>query len=69
MEKNKNYKNKSNLIIKNIFSLVLECTKLNLIKYNQNFQNKMKISIEDYKNSSQRYKIGEKNGLGKEFDH
>ena len=68
MEKNKIYKIKSNLIVKNILSLVLECTKLNLIKYNQNFQNKLKISIENYKKSSQRYKIGEKNGIGKEFD-
>jgi antitoxin component YwqK of YwqJK toxin-antitoxin module len=38
-----------------------------MINYNKNYQNKLGIDIECYKKQSGRYKIGEKDGLGKLF--
>ena len=68
MEKNIFSKIKSINNLKDILSFISRNIKLDLIKYNKNSQNKLQISIEDYKNSSKAYKIGEQNGKGKEYD-
>ena len=69
-----NIKNKINIrdinssfIIKNIFSFVSEKQLLNLIKYNKLIQNLLSVDITNYKKISFKYKIGEKNGKGKEY--
>ena len=59
---------KSAYILKKIFSLVIDCIKLDLINYNKKLQKRAKISIEDYKKLCKIYIIGEKNGKGKEFE-
>ena len=53
--------------INRIFSYLIEIKKLNLIIYNKKIKNRLKIDIEYYKKISGRYKIGENNGLGKEY--
>ena len=58
---------KSLFIIKNIFSFLKECSKLNLIIYNKKFQTKLGIDIEYYKTVSGRVKLLDKNGYGKEY--
>ena len=55
-------------ILKDIFSFLSENQKLNLIIYNKSLQKKLDINIEYYKGISWRYKEGEKNGKGKEYD-
>ena len=55
-------------IIRDIFSLINKKEKLNLIKYNKQLQKIIGVDIEDYKKISGKYKIGEKNGKGKEYD-
>ena len=63
-----NYKYiKSSYIIKEIFSFLNIKQKLNVIIYNKELQNICLINIEDYKNISGKYKIGERNGKGKEY--
>jgi len=60
---------KSSNILKIIF-YNLECKEeLEIIKYNKNIQNKLGISIIDYRSVSKKYKIAEKNGHGKEYDY
>ena len=59
---------KSVYIIKSVFSLLINKNKLQLIKYSKYLQNKIEITIEDFKKESGRYFIGDRNGLGKEFD-
>ena len=58
---------KSSIIIKNIFSFLCEKQILNLIIYNKQFQNLLLVDIKNYKKISGKYKIGEKNGKGKEY--
>ena len=58
---------KSSYIIKGIFSYLDEKDKLNLIIYNKELQKMILVDIEDYKKISGKYKIGEKNGKGKEY--
>ena len=58
---------KSFYICKNIFSLISETKKLNLIIYNKNLQNKFQINLENYKNKSTRYIIKDPNGNTKEY--
>ena len=58
---------KSLNIIKHIFSNLPENKKLNLIINNKQFQKKLKIDLEYYKKRSNKYKIQEKNGKGKEY--
>ena len=41
--------------------------KLKLFLYNKKMQNEIEISLEDYKKISQRYKVVEKDGSGKEY--
>ena len=54
-------------IIKDIFSFLSEKRKLKILLYNKYFQKKLDINIENYKRIRKIYKIGEKNGRGKEY--
>ena len=58
---------KSEYIKKRIFSYLNEKQKLKMIIYSKELQKICSIGIEDYKNKSGKYKIGEKNGKGKEY--
>ena len=58
---------KSVYFIKIIFSYVFERNKLKIIKYNKNLQNKIDITLLNYKIYSGNYIIYEKNGKGKEY--
>ena len=58
---------KSSYIIKIIFSCLYEKQRLNIIKNNKELQKMHLIGIENYKKISGKYKIGEKNGKGREF--
>ena len=58
---------KSIYIVKNILSHLTIIKELKLIIYNKLIQEKLEINIAYYKLKSGRYKIGKKNGLGKEF--
>ena len=58
---------KSVYIIKEIFSFFDKKTLFNIIIYNKQWQNVLKINIEDYKKLSGKYKIGKKDGRGKVF--
>ena len=57
----------SRFIVKTIFSFLDERKILELLKYNKNLQEKIDLSLIDYKFYSGKYKIGEKNGKGQEF--
>ena len=71
LEDNKNNINirdiKSSYIIKEIFSFLHEKQQLNMVIYNNDLQKAILVDIEHYKNISGKYKIGEKNGKGKEY--
>ena len=56
-------------ILKMVFNNIDEKRKLELVKYNKNIQNKMDIKIINYKNICKRYFIGDKNGIGKEYNN
>ena len=58
---------RSSYILRGIFSFLDEKQKLNMIIYNKKLQKIFSIDIEHYKNISGKYKIGEKNGKGKEY--
>ena len=58
---------KSPYILRKLLSLLCEIKKLDLLIYNKQLQNKMKINIENYKNIRYKYKIAERNGKGKEY--
>ena len=53
-------------VIKDIFSMIFEKTKLSLVIYNKNLQEILGLNIEDYKKISGRYIIIDDNGNGKE---
>ena len=57
---------KSNYMVLKIFSFVNEIQKLKIIKYNKNLQNKINISIINYKHFNGKYIIYE--SKGKEYD-
>ena len=59
---------KSKVIIKNIFSFILEKKKLYLIKVNNQIKNKLEIDIKSYKKICVKERISEKNGYGVEYD-
>ena len=59
---------KSQFIIKIIFSYLEECKKLKLIKSNKTLQNKLNITIINYKHIIGKYVIKEQNGLIKEYN-
>ena len=54
-------------ILKIIFSFLNEKKKLNIIINNKKIQKKLEINIKNYEKISERYKIGERNGKGKEY--
>ena len=56
---------KSNYIFEFIFSFLPENKKLNLIICNKNLQKKFGVNIESYKEISQKYFEGNRNGFGK----
>ena len=58
---------KSKIILKRIFSPLDKIKKLILINYNKALQYKIGVDIYDYKKETKRKKLGEKNGLGKEY--
>jgi len=58
---------KSSYIIEIVFSFLYEKKKYNLIIYNKQLQKTLDIDIEAYIKMSGKYKIGEKNGKGKEY--
>ena len=70
MEKSRNIIRhiKSNFILKKIFSLICEIRKLDVILYNKMLQNSLNINNENYDKYRWKYKIGEKNGIGEEYD-
>jgi len=57
----------SSFIIKNIFSFLSEEQILNIVLYNKLLQNLLLVDIENNKKISGKYKIGGKNGEGKEY--
>ena len=58
---------KSQYIIKDIFSCLEEKTKLTIIVHNKKYQNLLGFSINYYKNTSEKLRIIEKNGICKEY--
>ena len=58
---------KSSYIVKKIFSFLKEKKRLKIIEYSKELQKLCLIGIEDYKKMSGKYRIGERNGRGKEY--
>ena len=58
---------KSKYIIKELFLFLEENKKLNIIKYSKKYQELFEINIDYYKDKSDKYIIGERNGKGKEY--
>ena len=73
MKKLEKIKSKTNIrdikvyMKRKIFLFLEEKQKLNIILYNKELQKELLVDIEDYKRSSGKYKIGEKDGIGKEY--
>ena len=59
---------RSKYIVKQIFSLMNEKQKLNIIKHNKNLQNIIGINLTDYKIIFGKYIKYEKDGSVKEFN-
>ena len=59
---------KQTLIYNIIFPYITEKKKLSLIAYNKNIQNAFNIRLINYKIQSGKYKIGERNGKGEEYN-
>ena len=63
-----NYRDiKSSYIIKSLFSFLDEKEKLEIIIYNKELQKILSVNINEYKNNTGKYKIGERNGKGWEY--
>ena len=58
---------KSPYITKEVFSYLDKKQKLNIIIYNKKLQKMLIVDVEDYKEMSEKYRIGERNGKGKEY--
>ena len=58
---------KSEYNLNEIFSFLEKTNTLNIIIYNKQLQNRLKINLEYYKKISGKYKVGKKDGLGKIF--
>ncbi len=54
-------------ILNLIFSYLKENKKLNIIINSKKFQKILNVNIKNYKKISDKYKIGERNGKGKEY--
>ena len=59
---------KSSYIRKRVFSFLEEKQILKVIIYNKKLQKMLLVDLLDYKEKSRKYKIGERNGIGKEYD-
>ena len=59
---------KSSYVLKEITSFLNENIKLELFKYSKNKQNRLNINIKNYITFGGKYKIGNKNGKGKEYN-
>ena len=59
---------KSRLILQKIFSFIYSERNLNIIRFNKKLQNKFNITIDNFKKSCKKYKIGERTGKGKEYN-
>ena len=55
------FKIRSKVIMKKVFSLIIENHKLSLLTYNKKLQNKLFLDINNYKNISQKYQKVENN--------
>ena len=65
-----NFRNiKSSFIKKKVFSFLYNKRKLNMMMYNRELQKLFSIEIEDYELISEKYKIGKRNGKGKEYNY
>ena len=53
--------------VEKVFSFLEQRIKLDIIIYNKKLQKMLGVNIEDYKKTSGKYKVGEKNGKGKEY--
>ena len=60
---------KSLYVFKYIFSFLNENQKLNILIYNKELQKELDINSQIYKRISKRYRVGERNGKGKEYDY
>ena len=58
---------KSNYILQTIFIHFSKKQKLEIIIYNKTIQKRLILNIDDYKEESEKYKIGEKNGFVEEY--
>ena len=59
---------KSAKILRQIYSLLSEVTKLEMVKYSKSIQDKLNISLINYRIYSRKYIIGKKSGLCKVYD-
>jgi len=59
---------KSNYNLKEIFLFLNEKQKLDMIIYNNQLQKIFGVDIKDYQKISGKYKVGKRNGKGKEYD-
>jgi len=59
---------KSKYILEEIFSFLERKRIFKIIIYNKYLQHTYKINIKDYKKMSGKYKVGKKNGRGREFE-
>ena len=66
-EKGNIFNIRSFYIIKEVFSFIKINKKLEVITFNKKLQNIFELDIEDYVKASNRYKLAEKNGAGKEY--
>ena len=58
---------KSGFILEKILSLLYQNKKFDLIAYNKQLQNKLRLNLEDYIELAFRFKLAKKNGKGKEY--
>ena len=68
MNSKKTIKYISPICIYEIFPFLDEKQKLKIIQYNKELIKKLKVDIKDYKKISGKYKIGKRNGKGKEYN-
>ena len=57
----------SSYVLEEVFSFLNARRKFNMIIYNKKIQEILHIDIEDFKKISGKYKVGKKNGKGKEY--
>ena len=60
---------KANYILQSIFSFIDDKKKLKIVQHNKIFQKIMNINIMNYRHMRAKFFIGERNGIGKEFNY